>query len=261
MENNQQIDLNQLIDLIQALKLNSEQTQQLISNQSELLKKDLRNLNIQELFTLVESGAITQPVIKRFYLSTAKSNEFYSLAGNYFYIVSSDSTSNWVNVKFNRQDSDPIKFERGFGLRTPFTQFWLTSDAQTDGYIDVLVGQISPNLLEIIDNRTAIITQQTLEDILAELRGNSTAQGFNEVAISNVTATSVVAANTSRKSVIIYAKDTNTGKMYLGFDNTVATNKYFIILNPGQAYAIDDYRGAIFALATVNSEKLSYGEV
>jgi hypothetical protein len=49
--------------------------------------------------------------------------------------------------------------------------------------------------------------------------------------------------------------------MYLGFDNTVATNKYFIILNPGQAYAIDDYRGAIFALATVNSEKLSYGEV
>lgn len=111
-----------------------------------------------------------------------------------------------------------------------------------------------------IDDRRLTLSGTTFSDILAELRGETAPQGFGLVSVGT-TVTKVVASNTDRKSVLIQNPPTNTGLMYIGYDNTVLATKYVAVISPGQIFSCDDYRGDLWALGTVASEKVSYGEV
>lgn len=113
---------------------------------------------------------------------------------------------------------------------------------------------------KIFDNRL-LLSGSVFADILNQLQGDSDFVGYGQVAISSTVATQIVAAATTRKSVIIQNLPTNTGVMYIGYDNTVTATKNIVTLAPGQSYETDDFRGTLFALAAVNSEKVSYGEV
>jgi hypothetical protein len=111
----------------------------------------------------------------------------------------------------------------------------------------------------IYDNRLTI-SGSAFDNILKELTGDTTPENWGEQTIG-LAQSQVLASNTDRKSYSIQAKSTNTGIVYVGYDNTVASNKWFAELQPGQSCGGDDYRGPIHAIATVADQKCGVSEV
>ena len=122
----------------------------------------------------------------------------------------------------------------------------------------LLYGTESPEMLDIIDNRSATVAGLT--DILAELQGDQLPEDWNQATIG-VAQSQVLAANADRKSFSIQAKSTNTGIVYIGFDNTVTSTKWWAELNPGQSCDGDDYRGPVHAIASAAGQLIGFAEV
>jgi len=222
--------------------------------------EDLEKLTLEELLKIVEKGDIAEPRVFRIYLDNAKSKEFWSFSGNYFCLLDASHNDAWIKVNFNRVETDPIKFEKGLIIRRPFTKFWVTSDAQSGKWVDILVGATSPKLLEIIDNRTALIQSTLLEAIRDELKGDTDEENWDTEKTVGTSAVQVLASNSDRKCLLVQAKSTNTGIIYIGFDNTVTSTKWVAELQAGQSLMIDDYRGEIYAIASADGQKLGWGE-
>ena len=103
-------------------------------------------------------------------------------------------------------------------------------------------------------------TMIALADILAELRGLSSGEIWGTEKTIGVAQSQVMAANISRHSGSVQAKSTNTGIIYIGYDDSVLSTKWIAELQPGQSYAVDDWRGTIHAIATLAGQLLGYGE-
>lgn len=99
-----------------------------------------------------------------------------------------------------------------------------------------------------------------LTEILAELQGASTGASYDTEKNIGVAQSQVFAVNASRHSAICSAKGSNTGIIYLGYDNLVTSVKWIAELNAGQSFTFNDWRGTIHAIATVAGQKLGYGE-
>lgn len=99
-----------------------------------------------------------------------------------------------------------------------------------------------------------------LIDILAELQGVSTGADYGTEKNIGVAQSEVFAVNSSRHSAICTAKLTNTGIIYLGYDNLVTSTKWIAELDAGQSFNFDDWRGTIHAIATEADQKLGWGE-
>lgn len=69
--------------------------------------------------------------------------------------------------------------------------------------------------------------------------------------VDNTAAVLVLAWNSKRTGLCIQAKSTNTGKVYLGFTDTVTTTRWFAELQAGMAFCDNSYCGAIYARADV----------
>lgn len=94
-----------------------------------------------------------------------------------------------------------------------------------------------------------------------ELQGDLTPETVGtEKTVGAVAAALILAANASRKACCLQAKSTNTGKVYIGFDNTVTSTKWVAELQKGMAFCVDDYRGDIYAIATAAGQLVGYGE-
>jgi len=103
-------------------------------------------------------------------------------------------------------------------------------------------------------------TRLALGDILAEMTGLSTGEIWDTEKTIGVAASVVMAVNAARHSGAVQAKSTNTGKIYIGYDNTVTTTKWIAELQPGQSYSFDDWLGTIYAIADTADQLLGYGE-
>lgn len=103
-------------------------------------------------------------------------------------------------------------------------------------------------------------TISSLAGILAELKGVSTGEIWGTEKTIGVAQSEVMAVNGSRHSGSVQAKSTNTGIIYIGYDNTVLTTKWIAELQPGQAYSFDDWLGTIHAIASAAGQLLGYGE-
>jgi len=99
-----------------------------------------------------------------------------------------------------------------------------------------------------------------LLQLLAEMTGLSTGEIWDTEKTIGVAASEVMALNASRHSGAVQAKSTNTGKIYIGYDNTVATDKWIAELQPGQSYSFDDWLGTIFAISDTAAQLLGFGE-
>ncbi|GAJ08469.1 unnamed protein product, partial [marine sediment metagenome] len=83
---------------------------------------------------------------------------------------------------------------------------------------------------------------------------------WDEEKTIGIAASVVMALNAARHSLSVQAKSTNTGIIYIGYDDTVTTTKWIAELQPGQSYSTDDWKGTIYAIATVAEQKLGFGE-
>ena len=195
-----------------------------------------------------------------FNLNAAGSQEI-NLAGNFIYaILGTDGLAN-VDVRFSRNDTDvdPYNLVQGLGITHPFDKLYITWTAQTNKTLAIWVGNLAPELLGVIDNRSNITSDILLTAILTQLTGTVTAGNFATVQVA-AAATLIIAANANRKSLIIQNLLGNTGNLYLGFTNTVSATVCFVCLAPGQAWTTDDYQGAVYGLQTVANDRATYGE-
>lgn len=103
-------------------------------------------------------------------------------------------------------------------------------------------------------------TIESLAEILEELRGLSTGEVWGTEKTVGAAAVIVMAANADRHSGNVQAKSTNSGKIYIGYDNSVATTKWIAELQAGQSFSFDDWLGTIYAYASAANQRLGYGE-
>jgi len=182
----------------------------------------------------------------------------YHISGNLYYVWSAPNAEDYVDIKVNKSSEPALRCLRQTGLMTPFDKLLITTPAGQTGDMVLLYGTEAPELLNIIDNRS--VTAIGLADILAELRGDVLPENWNEATIG-VAQSQVLAANADRKSFSIQAKSTNTGIIYIGFDNTVTSTTWWAELQEGQSCDGDDYRGPLHAIATVAGQLIGYAEV
>jgi len=110
------------------------------------------------------------------------------------------------------------------------------------------------------DNRLTI-TGSVFSDLLTKLQGDTTPETVGtEKTVGTTPAVEVIASNTDRKGFSVQAKASNTGIVYIGFDNTVTTTKWVAELQPGMSFGLDNYRGDVYAIADTAAQLLGFGE-
>lgn len=179
----------------------------------------------------------------------------YHISGNIYYVWSAPNENDYVDIKVNKSSESALRCVRQTGLITPYDKLLITTPVGQTGEMVILYGTESPEMLNIIDNRSFIIT---------ELQGDLVPENFTGITITAAPgATLIMAARVARKGCCIQALSTNTGNVFLGFDNTVtvggAPGIWFVELQAGMSFAIDDYRGPIYGIA-VAAQVVGTGE-
>jgi len=189
-------------------------------------------------------------------------DQTYHLSGNVYYVWSSPNETDYVGIKVNKSSEPALQCFRQTGLRTPYDKLLITTPAGQAGDMVILYGTESPDMLDIIDNRSATVAG--ISDILAELQGDLLPQSAAVEITVGIAQVQLLAASATRKAFSLCADINNTGDIYLGFDNTVTTpaggNIWFDCMPPGKQFGIDDYRGSIHAIATAAGQLIGVGE-
>ena len=191
-------------------------------------------------------------------LAVVKPDQEFNLAGNFFYIKDAPGLTEYIEVKVNSSGRPAVTWTKQTGFIQPFNRLYITTPAGQTGTMKILIASEAPTLFDILDNRSAI--SEATQGVLDELRGDVTPEDWNQATIG-VAQSEVLAANVDRKSFSIQAKSTNTGIVYIGFDDTVASTKWWAELQPGQACDGDDYRGPLHAIASAAGQLIGYAEV
>lgn len=186
----------------------------------------------------------------------------YNLSGNVYYVWSAPNETDYVNIKVNKSSEPGIQCFRQTGLRTPFDKLLITTPAGQTGNMVILYGTESPDMLDIIDNRSATVAGLT--GILGELQGDQLPESAPVEVTVGAVQVQLLAASATRKAFSLCADINNAGTIYLGFDNTVTTaaggNIWFHCMLAGAQFGIDDYRGPIHAIATAAGQLVGVGE-
>jgi len=229
--------------------------------------QDLLKLSPEELIAKVEAGDVSDCIVYTIPLDNALNNFQVEIAGNYIACISGFTTSGGATdssvnatLEFNRIGNGQVNFTQGLGMIRPFSRFFLTASAQAGKSISFIISSYAP-LFGIQDNRSNSLQTTYLSNIQAELQGPTAAGTFgNDATVGTTPVVSALAANANRHAFIIQADLTNTGTIYLGFDNTVSSTKKICSLTPGQSFLLDDYRGPVFAVASAAGQKISASE-
>jgi len=190
-------------------------------------------------------------VLRSLTLLAGQRTPVYEVAS--FFMLISNTGSLRVKVSI---ENDPLsEFPIGYEYREKGEGFFHRIDFQNPNAGTVVVEYIlSTGLVRSSPQVTA------LADILQELQGVSTGAAYDTEKNIGVAASQVFAVNAARHSLSCQAKSTNGGIIYLGYDDTVLATKWIAELESGQSYSTDDWRGTIYAIATVADQKLGFGE-
>ena len=192
-------------------------------------------------------------------LSVAAVDQEYNLSGNFFYVNVAPDQDVYVAVKINGSNNKAINWAKQTGFIHPFNRLYITTPAGQTGTMKILIASEAPELFDVIDNRSAI--SDAMSGVLGELRGDTTPESVgDEKTVGSGASVLIIAANTDRKGGNIQAKSTNTGIIYVGFDNTVTSTRWVAELQAGMAFSIDDYRGDIYTIATAAGQLVGWGE-
>ncbi len=221
--------------------------------------KNPQDMSFSEQIELVRSTDIGVPRRLDIDLSVAAVDHEYSIAANVFYIIEAPDGSMYIDVRFNKLNQAQHRMYRQIGLMTPMHTVFITTPAGQSGIMTIIYGTEAPALLRVIDNRSA--TSLDMAQVRAELQGDTTPENWGtEETVGNGAAVEIINVNAARKACIIQAKSTNTGIVYIGFDNSVTTTKWIAELEAGMSFAVDDYRGDLWARASAAGQLVGWGE-
>lgn len=221
--------------------------------------KSLKDLDFTEKIEFVKQRSMGVPKMFNIDLSIAATDQVYNLAGNFFFIWGAPDESSYISIKVNETRENAIPFSVHTGAETPFYRLFITTPGGQSGTMQIIYATEAPEFLRLIDNRSTTVAG--VGGILDELRGDLVPERWGlEVTVGNAVAVQMLPAYAFRKACIIQAKSTNAGIVYLGFDNTVTTTTWVAELQAGMSFTVDNYRGPIWARATMAGQLASYGE-
>jgi len=204
---------------------------------------------------------IAMPRLITIDLATAINDVEYNLAGNLFYIWDAPDEASYINIKVNNTDQPAIPFVRMTGLETPFDKLYISTPVGQTGDLTLLYGTEAPELMRLIDNRSASI--EGLAAIRNELQGDTADENYTGVTIGAAAAIAL-AANADRKGCSLDSLSTNTHSIFLGFSDAVtnggAPGTWFYELLPGGSFVFDDYRGVVYGISGAQGQILGVGE-
>lgn len=79
-------------------------------------------------------------VRRRIDLSNARSLEYWGITGEFLYIEEVSSESAKAGIRINRNTNDELDLELNTIIKTIFTNFYITNEAQTGEWIDIIIG-------------------------------------------------------------------------------------------------------------------------
>ena len=214
--------------------------------------------DFQEQLDLVHRLGIQAAQPLNINLAVVADDQEYNITGNFFYIKDAPDAEVYVDVKVNSSDQPAVSWSKQTGFRHPFNRLYITTPAGQTGTMKILIASESPQLYEVIDNRSAV--SESTDKILDQLKGDVTPENWDD-AVIGLGQSQVLAANADRKSFSIQAKSTNAGFVYVGFDATVTSTKWWAELQPGQSCGGDDYQGPLHAIASAAGQLVGYAEV
>lgn len=221
--------------------------------------KNAQDMTFPEQIELIRRTDIGVPRRLDIDLSVAAIDHEYSISANVFYVFTAPDGQMYIDVRFNKLNQAAHRLIRQTGLMTPMHTVFITTPVGQAGIMTIIYGTEAPGLLQVIDNRSA--TSLDMAAVRAELQGDTTPETWGpEITVGNAAAVEIIAVNADRKGCIVQAKSTNTGIIYIGFDNTVTTTKWAVELKAGQTFSLDDYRGDLWARASAAGQLVGWGE-
>jgi len=171
----------------------------------------------------------------------------------------------FILIRFNKRSADPIRFTRGQVLAVPFNKIYVTKAAWAIGLgdMEILYGPDAFEVLRIYPNPPEsgladILTSLTA--ILGEVQGPQVPIAYGQTAVG-LAAIQIFAANPNRHGLIIQAPSTNGANfIYLGFTNAVTGVNCFVQLAAGASWSCDDYRGDVYAIASLAAQAVNRGD-
>lgn len=175
-------------------------------------------------------------------LATARNNLLLEISGLVIYASDASDNSCNLQIQHNEQSNGLITITKNYGVEFPFYRLYLTNTAQANKTITLIIGRAAP--FSITDNRSTLDILTTLQTI----RGQRIAEtgSLNAEATIGTAQVTALNANANRKSFSIQAKDTNTGIVYVAYYTGVDTTHYKFILQAGQAFSDDTWKGAVY---------------
>lgn len=171
-----------------------------------------------------------------------------------FFMLVSNTGSQRIRISIDDSPLSEIPIGYEYSERKDDT-FYTHIDFQNPNAAEVTIEYVMST--GIIRTFPSIIS---LLAILAEMTGLSSGEIWGTEKTIGVAQSQVMALNAARHSGAVQAKKTNTGTIYIGYDNTVLTTKWIAELQPGQSYSFDDWLGPIHAIADTAAQLLGYGE-
>lgn len=203
--------------------------------------------NFDELLKWVKENRMASIETLTIDLSIARSEQELSVSGLFIYASEATDTTANLQIRHNEQESGLITITKNFGPVFPFYRLFLTNAAQAGKTITLIIGRAAP--FDIKDNRSQTDTLTTLEQIRDDQR--STTGTINaEATIGDVAEETLLAVNPNRRSLSVQANPANTGYIYIFYVTAGGATKYKAILQAGQYFSDDKYRGAVFAIAS-----------
>jgi len=221
--------------------------------------KNPQDMSFSEQIELIRSTDIGVPRRLDIDLAVVAVDYPYSISANIFYVVNAPDGSMYIDVRFNKLNQAQHRLCRQMGLMTPMHTIFVTTPAAQAGIMTIIYGTEAPGLLQAIDNRSA--TSLDMAQVRAELQGDTIPETWGaEKTVGNGAAVEIINTNVDRKACTIQAKSTNTGIVYIGFDNTVTTTNWIAELQASQTFSVHDYRGDLWARASAAGQLVGWGE-
>lgn len=194
-------------------------------------------------------------------LDSARTRVEFNITGSSIWVLTATDTTCAITLQLNETENDEFTLTgKQKGVRGIFHRFFVTNSAQASKTVTLAIATQLTDYFEPLDTSSQVEILTVLEAIRDELLGSSTGTYDTEKTVGNAATVAVLAANTTRKAFMVQAKAANTGVIYIGFDNTVSATKWVAQLQAGQSLLLDDYRGAIHAIASAAGQLLGFGE-
>lgn len=163
-------------------------------------------------------------------LDNARVGEKISMAGNLLWVVNASSLDAVATVSLNEPTSNPFDISKGLYLAGfEFHDLWVSNAAQPGKWITLLYGIVDPDLAQVL-NPASDFTQIKIDQ-------PDTITTTADVSVAAASTVSVLAADSTRRGVVVQAPFYNTEIIRIGDASTGATRG--IALGPGDMVQLD----------------------